>query len=209
VAVVKRSYSAPRREEAAQATRLAVIAAGHSLFLEQGYGGTTIDQIAVRAGVSRPTVFSVGSKATLLKLARDIAMAGDDEAVTVTARAGFQRLLAEPDPVRTLQLFATHVGTLLGRYAALDEVVRQAAGTDDEARTLWETSEAERLRAARLIIGNLAGKAELRLPRAAAADVLWLLMAPDAYHRLVNGRGWSRQRYIAWYAETLRSQLLA
>ncbi|MDX6205376.1 MAG: hypothetical protein QOF39_1433, partial [Frankiales bacterium] len=46
---VKRSYSAPRREEAARATRLAVVAAAHSLFLEQGYGGTTIDQIAVRA----------------------------------------------------------------------------------------------------------------------------------------------------------------
>jgi AcrR family transcriptional regulator len=208
MAHVKRPYSAPRREEAAQATRLAVIAAAHSLFLEQGYGATTIDQIAVRASVSRPTVFSVGSKATLLKLARDVAMAGDDEAVTVTARAGFQRLLAEPDPVRTLELFAAHVGTLHGRYAALDEVVRQAAGTDDEARTLWETSEAERLKAARLVIGNLVGKAELRLPRAAAADVLWLLMAPDGYHRLVNGRGWSRQRYIAWYAETLRTQLL-
>jgi AcrR family transcriptional regulator len=206
---VKRSYSAPRREEAARATRLAVVAAAHSLFLEQGYGGTTIDQIAVRASVSRPTVFSVGSKATLLKLARDIAMAGDDEAVTVTARAGFQRLLIEPDAVRTLDLFALHSAALLGRYAALDEVLRQAAGVDDEAKALWETSEAERLRAARLVVGNLAGKAELRLSRAAAADVLWLLMAPDLYHRLVHGRGWSRQRYITWYAKTLRSQLLA
>lgn len=154
-------------------------------------------------------MFAVGSKATLLKLARDVALAGDDEQVSVTARAGFQRLLAEPDAVRMLELFAIHVCTVLGRYAALDDVVRQAAGTDDEARALWQTSESERLQAARLVIDNLAGKAELRLPRAAAADLLWMLMASDIYGRLVLRRRWSRQRYIAWYAGTLRDQLLA
>jgi AcrR family transcriptional regulator len=209
VAAVKRSYSAPRREEAARATRLAVVDAAHRLFLEQGYGATTIDQIAVRAGVSRPTVFAVGSKASLLKLARDVAMAGDDEDLDVASRSRFQRLLAEPDPVVTLQIFAEHCADLLGRYAALDEVVRQAAGSDDEIRDLWQTSETQRLRAARLVVANLAGKAELRLPQDRAADVLWLLMASDSYRRLVQGRRWSRARWIAWYAETLHSQLLA
>jgi AcrR family transcriptional regulator len=209
VAAVKRSYSAPRREEAARATRLAVVDAAHRLFLEQGYGATTIDQIAVRAGVSRPTVFAVGSKASLLKLARDVAMAGDDEDLDVASRSRFQRLLAEPDPVVTLQIFAEHCADLLGRYAALDEVVRQAAGSDDEIRDLWQTSETQRLRAARLVVANLAGKAELRLPQDRAADVLWLLMASDTYRRLVQGRRWSRARWIAWYAETLHSQLLA
>ncbi|MDX6202067.1 MAG: hypothetical protein QOF82_692 [Frankiales bacterium] len=209
MAAVKRSYSAPRREEAARATRLAVVDAAHRLFLEQGYGATTIDQIAVRAGVSRPTVFAVGSKASLLKLARDVAMAGDDEDLDVASRSRFQRLLAEPDPVVTLQIFAEHCADLLGRYAALDEVVRQAAGSDDEIRDLWQTSETQRLRAARLVVANLAGKAELRLPQDRAADVLWLLMASDTYRRLVQGRRWSRARWIAWYAETLHSQLLA
>jgi AcrR family transcriptional regulator len=205
---VKRAYHAPRREESARATRRAVVDAAHRLFIEQGYGATTVEQIALRAGVSRPTVFAVGSKAYLLKLARDIAMAGDDEAITVSARAGFQRMLAEPDPVRMLEMFAGHVCALLGRYAALDEIVRQAAGGDDEAKALWQTSEAERLVAAKRVIANLAGKTELRLPQPAAADVLWLLMAPDTYQRLVTGRRWSRARYTAWYAETLQDQLL-
>jgi AcrR family transcriptional regulator len=209
VTAVKRSYSAPRREEAARVTRRAVIDAAHTLFLEQGYGATTIDQIAVRAGVSRPTVFTVGSKADLLKLARDVAMAGDDEDLDVASRSRFQRLLAEPDPVATLQIFAEHCADLAGRYSALDEVVRQAAGSDDEIRELWQTSETQRLKAARLVVANLAGKAELRLPEDRAADVLWLLMAPDVHRRLVHGRRWSRARYIAWYAETMRSQLLA
>lgn len=206
---VKRPYRAPRRAEAARTTRRAIIDAAHVLFVGQGYGTTTIDQIAVRAGVSRPTVFSVGSKAELLKLARDVAMAGDDEAVNVTSRARFQRLLAEPDAVVTVRLFAEHVCDLLGRYSALDEVVRQAAGSDDEISRLWQASETQRLKAARLVVANLAGKAELRLPPDRAADVLWLLMAPDSYRRLVHMRRWSRARYTDWYAETMTTQLLA
>jgi hypothetical protein len=51
-------------------TREAVIAAAHAVFVEQGYASATIEQIAHRAGVSRPTVFGVGTKAQLLALAR-------------------------------------------------------------------------------------------------------------------------------------------
>ncbi|MEP6817203.1 MAG: hypothetical protein ABI873_16810 [Marmoricola sp.] len=45
----------------------------------------------------------------MLKLARDIAMAGDDEDLSVTQHASAQRVLAEPDAHRTLQLLAEHV----------------------------------------------------------------------------------------------------
>ena len=82
-----RSYSSPARERQAAGTRAAVLAAARELFVEQGYGATTVDQIAARAGVSKPTVFSaVGSKQTVLSVVRDVAMAGDDEAVAVSDR---------------------------------------------------------------------------------------------------------------------------
>ena len=91
--VKKRRYSSPLRTEQAQASRAAVLAAARELFVEQGYGGTTIDQVAARAGVSKPTVFTaVGNKATLLKVVRDVAMAGDDQPRTVTSEA-----FAEPE----------------------------------------------------------------------------------------------------------------
>ena len=204
---VKRSYQSSRRDEAALATRRSILAAATELFLHQGYGATTIDQIAARAGVSRPTVFATGSKAQLLKLARDVAMAGDDDD-DVTSRDRFQRMLAEPDAGTSLDLFAEHVAGLLGRYAELDQVVRSASGTDPEVYALWQSSEDQRLKAARLVAANLAGKATLSVPRREAAEVLWLLMAPDVYHRLVVVRRWSTRRYSRWLASTLRDQLL-
>jgi len=107
-----------------------VLDAARDLFVEQGWAATTISQIAERSAVSRPTVFAVGNKAELLELVRDIALAGDDEAITVTAREGVQALLAEASPGRTLDLIAAHVVRLQTRYARLDAVLHAAAGAD-------------------------------------------------------------------------------
>src|SRR6267378_378845 len=82
-----RPYRSPRRAQSARTTRRLVLDAARALFLEHGYVGTTIEQIAARAGVSKPTVFAaVGSKRTLLKELRDLALAGDEELIEVPAR---------------------------------------------------------------------------------------------------------------------------
>ena len=41
-----------------------------------------------------------------------------------------------------------------------------------------------------------------------AADLLWMLVDPTTYHRLVHERGWSDARFQRWLAETMRTQLL-
>jgi AcrR family transcriptional regulator len=65
----------------------AVLRAARELFIARGYPATTIEEIAGRAGVSKPTVFAaVGSKQAILKQLRDIAVAGDDEPVPVAER---------------------------------------------------------------------------------------------------------------------------
>src|SRR2546423_637855 len=90
-----RGYSSPLRAQQAATTRQAVLDAARQLFVAQGYGATTIDQIAARAGVSKPTVFTaVGNKQTLLSTVRDVAMAGDDEKVPVLERPLAHRILA-------------------------------------------------------------------------------------------------------------------
>ena len=67
----KRRYSSPLREEGARRTGELILAAAQDLFVAQGYVQTTIEQIAERAGVSRPTVFAnAGSKRELLKRLR-------------------------------------------------------------------------------------------------------------------------------------------
>ena len=59
--------------------------------------GTTVDQIAERAGVSKPTVFaSAGSKRSLLKDLYDLAVAGDDQPVPVAERLRSEEALHDP-----------------------------------------------------------------------------------------------------------------
>jgi AcrR family transcriptional regulator len=207
VADVKRPYRSPRREAAAGETRRAVLAAATALFVEQGWASTTVAQVAERAGVSRPTVFAVGSKADLLRLGRDLAMAGDAAPQPVAARSGFQQVLAAPDPASALALFAEHVTRVLSRYARLDEVLHQGAGADEELRALWESSEAQRRRGAELVAASLAGTVPgLDLDR--ATDVLWVLMAAEPYRQLVHGCGWTDEQYAGWLADALRAHLL-
>lgn len=197
-----------RRQASARETRRAVLAAAAQLFVERGFAATTIDEVATSAGVSRPTVFTVGSKAELLKLARDDAMAGDDEQLTVSQRESAQRVLTEPDPRSCVALLALHVTGVQERYGPLDEILRQAAGGDVELAALWQTSEAQRRQGATLFVDALADKACLRRSRAETIDVLWLLMAPDQYQRLVRDRGWSRSQYLRWLTETISDLLL-
>jgi AcrR family transcriptional regulator len=207
-----RSYSSPLRTQQASATRRAVLEAARELFIGQGYGATTVDQIAARAGVSKPTVFtSVGNKQTVLAEVRDVAMAGDDEPIAVQERPLPQQIVAEPDQRRAVELLAQHIAALCGRYALIDDVLRGAASSGEPGlRELWDTSEAQRLTGARIWADTLSAKGRLRdrVSRDAAVDVLWLYMAPDVYYRLVHGRGWTPKRYEAWLAETLRRELL-
>jgi AcrR family transcriptional regulator len=214
VEVVKeeRTYSSPLREQQAAATRRAVLDAARDLFVEQGYGATTVDQIAARAGVSKPTVFSaVGNKQTVLSAVRDVAMAGDDDAIAVKERPLAQEIVAEPDQRRALELLAELVTGISNRYARIDRVLTGAASAGEPGlRELWETSEGQRLTGARLWATALSAKGPLRegVDTDAAVDVLWLYMSPDLYHRLVHDRGWTPERFRRWLVDTLAHQLL-
>ena len=206
-----RQYVSSRRAQTARTTRRLIFDAARALFVDQGYVATTIDQIAERAGVSKPTVFAaVGNKRSVLKQLRDVALAGDDDPVQVPARPWVQEMLSEPDPSRTLQLYASGHTLLAARYADLEEVLHAAAGGDEELRNLWQVNEQERLQAAGLFIDNLLSKSALKpgLDRDAAVDVLWTYMATDNFRRLVRDRGWSMEQFERWLAETLCKELL-
>lgn len=203
---VKRPYAAPRREQAARATRLAVLAAARDLFVEQGWAATTVEQVARRAGVSRPTVFAVGSKADLLRLARDLAMAGDDGALSVAQRESFLRVTAEPDLGRRLDLLSVHVADVQARYARLDAVLHQAAGADAELRALWETSEQQRRTGAALALTGVEDALLPGLQR--SVDLVWSLMASEPYRRLVLDSGWGHEAYVQWLARALRAAVM-
>ena len=99
--------------------------AASELFLENGYSGTTVDQIAQRAGVSRATFFNYfGGKADLLWLDLD----------------------------RSLQLLPSALRDVAAGASELDpaslvaEALVRVAEAHDDSRVPWALSQAEALR---------------------------------------------------------------
>jgi AcrR family transcriptional regulator len=206
-----RAYVSPLRREGAARTRQAVLQAALELFTAQGYTATTVDEIAGRAGVSKPTVFAAaGSKPAILKQVRDIALAGDDEPVPVDQRPWFQEALAEPDSRHALHLYARITTAIQGRSADVREVIRAAAASDKDLRGLWRASEDERRGGATIIVDDLLRKTQLKtgLDRTAAIDIVWVLISSDIFLGLVRTRRWSLRRYESWLGDTLCDQLL-
>jgi len=206
-----RRYISPLRRDAAARTRQAVLDAARELFVVQGYTATTIDEIAGRAGVSKPTVFAaVGSKQAILKQLRDIALAGDDEPVPVAQRPWYREALTEPDPRRALRLYARNATAIHRRAADVHEVLRAAAASDKDLHSLWRASEDERRGGAAIVVDALLQNSRLKrgLDRAAAIDIVWVLTASDIFWRLVRTRRWSHAQYENWLGDTLCAQLL-
>jgi AcrR family transcriptional regulator len=206
----RRRYRSVVREETAARTKERVVEAALEEFLAVGYASATIDRIAARANVSRPTVFAVGSKAVLLKLARDRAIAGDFRDESMTGRPSFRDLAAAPDAEEVLRRFAKISADIFGRYAGLDDVLRQGAAVDKDVAQLYIAAEQERLAGAENVVRIVASKGDLRdgLTAKRAAEVLWLLMAPEHHRRLVVDREWSADEFEHWYAESMVRLLL-
>jgi AcrR family transcriptional regulator len=208
---VKRQYQSRLREAQANATRRTVVDAAARLFIEHGYGATSIDAIAEEAGVGRATVFtSAGGKASLLKAAYDIAVVGDDEPVPLPQRPWAQHVRAAPTAREMVIRYAAMVTQVDGRVAKIYEALRGAASADPEVRALWDEIQTERLGGARNVVRMLREKGRLRagLDDRAAADIVWVLIDPGLYDQFVHRRAWTAEQFGAWMATTMQEQLL-
>jgi AcrR family transcriptional regulator len=208
---VKRGYRSDLRAEQARQTRRTVVAAATRLFVERGYGATTVDAVAEAAGVSRKTVFTaVGGKVELLKTALDWAVAGDDEPKPVADREVMRRLLGSEEPVELIDGWAHLLVDIDVRVGPLMRALEVAAGTDADASRLLNRLQDQRLAGARAVVRRLVVLGALRseLNRGEAVDLAWLATDAVLYDRLVSVRGWSRSRFERWLARYLRGQLL-
>jgi AcrR family transcriptional regulator len=211
VTVPARPYRSRLRDEQAQATRRRIVDAGGELFVQQGYGATTIDAIAERAEVSRKTVFtSVGGKAVVLKLAFDWALAGDDEPVAIADRPHVRRMMHERDPAVLLTAWVAMNAAIAGRLAALHHVLVVAADADPDAAAVLAAAEEQRTHGARAFAAQLDAigglRADLDVERAAA--IVELLMDPLTYRRLVIVRRWTPEEHIAYLDRIAAAALL-
>ncbi len=206
---VKREYSSALRAAQARQTRRTIVAAAAGLFVQDGYGRTTIDAIAEAAGVSRKTVFAAGSKADLMKLALDWAVVGDDDPVPLAKRPSVHHIGQLTDADAILAAYVAVIVDIDRRIAELSEALVVAAGIDEQARALREQTVAQRLAGARAFVKHLANHGGLAagLDLGAAADIAWVHSDPALYRWLVLERHWSRERFRAWLQRTLVLQL--
>ena len=201
----------PRRRERALATRRRVLEAARVLFIERGYVATTIDAIAERADVSTETVYATfGTKRAVLAELVDVSIAGHADPAPVMAQAAVQYLRDEPDQRARLRMLAALGSSILERRSAIDVVVTGAAAADPDIAALRERGKSERFAGQRALLAIVVGDGDLRggLDLEAGAAILYAIGSPETYQLLVNDRGWSPDRFEAWYAETLESLLL-
>jgi AcrR family transcriptional regulator len=206
----RRRYDSSRRQSQARRTRRDVLDAATRLFGEQGYGATTMSDIAELAGVSTETVYaSVGPKPEVLKQAIDVAIAGDDLPVPLNERDVIHEIEEAPTARAKFVLFAALIRSILGRTGPLWHALEQGAAQHEELATLLQFATAGRLEGMREAAANLVETGCLRDGVGAdeARDVLWVASSPNLYRLFVIERGWTPDRYEAWLADFMMAML--
>ena len=198
---VKRRYDATNRRERARATRREILRVAHDLFVGQGYGRTTIADIARSAGVSAETVYGAfGSKAALVRRVWDVTIGGDDEEVTFHERPEIRAIRAETDLARRFELHARMATATARRITPFARAVQAAAGADAAVAGLAEEMERQRLEGLSVMAAEAARTGQLAVSEEVCRDLVWAMTDGHLWHQLVEERGWTDEQYAAWLA---------
>ena len=201
----KRPYDSTKRRKSADQTRLRIAQSGRALFAQLGYGATSIEAIANRAGVAVPTFYATyGSKRALLFALLDAAEAQANVIALQDSLRG-----AAGDPPRQLSLMVSFNCRLYQQSADLIEVARSAGSMEPDLAALWVEGEQRRLRGLAPIVRSWAVAGALRktLSERDALDILWSLIGADNYRLFVTERGWPPEKYEKWLTAMLKTLL--
>jgi AcrR family transcriptional regulator len=209
----KRPYNATRRRERAaeerSATRRRVVDAARELFLERGYVATTMSDIAREAGVALQSVYTAGrSKADLLHLVTDVAVAGDDQDVMLTDRPQYGAVAAEPDPARQTEMLAALIAATMERLAPVWVAYREAAAVDANAAANLVAAHRRRHETFRTLV-RMVPEQHLRNDHDHSADTAWAIGSIDVFLLLRTVLEWNATQYAEWLRGTLIDQLVA
>jgi len=208
----RRPVEGHRGQARTRLARAAVIDAARTLFLERGFGATTIEAISALADVPPATVYRLfSSKRGILKALLDLSIVGDHDNVPLAERPHVQSLLAEADANSQLAGFAANAARVNARTAPIYRILVSAAASDRDAAALLEDLTQQRQQGQRLIARSLARAGALgpKLRERDAADIIHALMSPEMYQLLVVDRGWPPEKYERWLTAVLIDQLLS
>jgi AcrR family transcriptional regulator len=206
----RRRYDGTRRQADAEARHRRIVTEATALFLSQGFGATSVGQIASAAEVSMQTVYATfGSKAGVLARAIDVALAGDWDGTKVIDRIPtFDEVRDASDTARFVE-YAGSIGALNARVAPLIRVMEQSASTDPALEALRgrliESIQAD----CRQWIDQMGNEA-LRpgLSPQHAASVMAMIGSPYVYSVFLTDAHWTPDEYEKWLAHALPHLLL-
>ena len=207
----RRPYRSRLRAEQAAQTRQRILEASGDLFAERGYGATTIDAVAARAGVAVDTVYATfGTKKGMLSALIDLRVTGSSEGSDVLAEEGPRAVRKVANQRQMLAGFAADIVPRIERVRPIDDVIQSAGAIDPEIAELRARMQENRLSKLRTFIEWLAANGSLRqdIDVDEAATIAWTLTSPEVNRLLRDVRGWSSQRYQEWLSDTLIRVLL-
>jgi AcrR family transcriptional regulator len=191
------------RQRQALATQRLIMETARALFLEQGYGVTTIEAIAAEAGVAMSTVYAVyKNKRSILKAIREAWHLESGQ------RDIYQQALQETDPQRRMELAAHATRRQWESSASMMLIYAGAAAVDPEAAAELKEAEDGRRRFMKAFIQQTEAMLRPAMDPAQASAMYLSLTRPEVYRELVMVAGWSPDAYEHWLAELLISQLL-
>jgi AcrR family transcriptional regulator len=200
---VKRRYDSSRRKAAARATAAAILAAAHDLFVERGYGRTTIADIAAAAGVAPETIYAtIGNKPTLLRRVWDVTIGGDDDDIPFHERPEIRAIRDEPDLALRFRMHAAMYTRTARRTAPFLLALAGAAAAEPTAAEMLTEVSQQRLVGMSVMACDAAATGRLAVSEEVCRDIVWSMTDGTLWHRLVNERGWTDEEFADWLART-------
>lgn len=201
----KRTYSSEHRTAQAAETRKRILKEAEQLFVETGFEGVTIQQIAKAAKVSAPTVYS------LFKSKRGVLFAIMDDALpTAKVNDIVEQSKDEKDPQKKMRYTAMIARQIYDSERKQMDLFRGALVLAPEFKELENEREKGRYYRQAEAIETLYNENALlpELTLSQAKDIFWAFTGRDFYRMLVIERGWSSDDYETWLTNILVKTLL-
>jgi AcrR family transcriptional regulator len=185
----------PRREEYADQTRAAVIAAARQLFAENGFFQTKVEQIAKLSRVSPATVYAqCGGKQGLLRSLMD------SWTQSQVVAASYQESLAAADAVLIMQTLGAAYLQITRQWGDVIRVVIDVAPHDGESAAVLATAHKRHNHNLTHICRHLEDIAALRdgVDARLATRTITYFYGIDGLLRTRDVFGWSLERSNQW-----------
>jgi AcrR family transcriptional regulator len=208
---VKRVYRSRVRSEGAEETRARIRQAAAELFATRGYVGTTLKEVAERAGVGERTLYdNFGGKLELLRHTISMLTMGDESRVRAADRPEAVTTRALEDPHEALALHVRLSTDLMDRAGDLILMGTAVPGADPGLARAVERGTQAAYELNLQLAQRFAERGELRpgLDVETAADILFTLCSPGVFSTLRRIRRWPQSQYYRWVLDCAEQQLL-